>query len=162
MLNIPTASKRCWASRLIRLSQLPPLFAPGNTVYDSRHHDHITVLNQRETIVNRVAIEVPSPGFLKGLGIQFRDKNDINTLSKPVESVTGYADNLRIMRHEQLNWTATLVGLLQMQRYDDALRYIQVQAEGAQQVLDFLHAVCLSCPVRPAVLGKYVSARRRA
>ena len=44
------------------------------------------------------------------------------------------------MRHEQLNWTATLVGLLQMKHYDEAIRYIQVQSEGAQRVLDFVSA----------------------
>ncbi|BBR57334.1 MULTISPECIES: ATP-binding protein [unclassified Klebsiella] len=161
MLNIPHSEQALLGKPLDKVIQLPPsFFAPGNTAYDSRHHDHITVLNQRETIVNRVAIEV-EPGVPSGWVFSFRDKNDINTLSSQLSQVTRYADNLRIMRHEQLNWTATLVGLLQMQRYDDALRYIQVQAEGAQQVLDFLSTQFVSPALCGLLLGKYVSAREK-
>lgn len=161
MLNIRQSEQALLGKPLDEVIQLPPsFFAPGNTAYDSRHHDHITVLNQRETIVNRVAIEV-EPGTQSGWVFSFRDKNDINTLSSQLSQVTRYADNLRIMRHEQLNWTATLVGLLQMQRYDDALRYIQVQSEGAQQVLDFLSRQFVSPALCGLLLGKYVGAREK-
>ena len=161
MLNIRQSEQTLLGKPLDEVIQLPPsFFAPGNTAYDSRHHDHITVLNQRETIVNRVAIEV-EPGTQSGWVFSFRDKNDINTLSSQLSQVTRYADNLRIMRHEQLNWTATLVGLLQMQRYDDALRYIQVQSEGAQQVLDFLSRQFVSPALCGLLLGKYVGAREK-
>jgi sensor histidine kinase regulating citrate/malate metabolism len=52
----------------------------------SGSHDQIAVLNQREVIVNRVAIEV-EPGVESGWVYSFRDKNDINTLSsQPVRS----------------------------------------------------------------------------
>lgn len=161
MLNIRQSEQALLGKPLDEVIQLPPsFFVPGNTAYDSRHHDHITVLNQRETIVNRVAIEV-EPGTQSGWVFSFRDKNDINTLSSQLSQVTRYADNLRIMRHEQLNWTATLVGLLQMQRYDDALRYIQVQSEGAQQVLDFLSRQFVSPALCGLLLGKYVGAREK-
>lgn len=161
MLNIRQSEQALLGKPLDEVIQLPPsFFAPGNTAYDSRHHDHITVLNQRETIVNRVAIEV-EPGTQSGWVFSFRDKNDINMLSSQLSQVTRYADNLRIMRHEQLNWTATLVGLLQMQRYDDALRYIQVQSEGAQQVLDFLSRQFVSPALCGLLLGKYVGAREK-
>lgn len=65
------------------------------------------------------------------------------------------------MRHEQLNWTATLVGLLQMQHYDEAIRYIQAQSEGAQKVLDFVSAHFTSPALCGLLLGKYVSAREK-
>ena len=161
MLNIQQSEQALLGKPLDEVIQLPPsFFAPGNTAYDSRHHDHITVLNHRETIVNRVAIEV-EPGTQSGWVFSFRDRNDITTLSSQLSQVTRYADNLRIMRHEQLNWTATLVGLLQMQRYDDALRYIRVQSEGAQQVLDFLSMQFASPALCGLLLGKYVSAREK-
>lgn len=161
MLNIQQSEKALLGKPLEEVIQVPPsFFSPGNAAYDSRHHDHITVLNQRETIVNRVAIEV-EPGTESGWVFSFRDKNDINTLSSQLSQVTRYAENLRIMRHEQLNWTATIVGLLQMQRYDAALRYIRAQSEGAQQVLDFLSAQFFSPALCGLLLGKYVSAREK-
>lgn len=161
MLNLRQSEQALLGKPLDEVIQLPPaFFAPGNTAYDSRHHDHITVLNHRETIVNRVAIEV-EPGTQSGWVFSFRDKNDITTLSSQLSQVTRYADNLRMMRHEQLNWTATLVGLLQMQRYDDALRYIRVQSEGAQQALDFLSTQFTSPALCGLLLGKYVGAREK-
>jgi len=161
MLNIHHSEKALLGKPLEEVVQLPPsFFAPDNIADGSRQHDYITVLNQRQTIVNRVAIEV-EPGMESGWVFSFRDKEDINILSSQLSQVKRYADNLRIMRHEQLNWTATLVGLLQMQRYDDALRYIQVQSEGAQQVLDFVSAQFASPALCGLLLGKYVSAREK-
>ncbi|QOI53711.1 ATP-binding protein [Rouxiella badensis] len=123
-------------------------------------HDEMALFNQRPVIVNRVPLELPPPA-LHGWVFSFRDKNDINTLSSQLSQVTRYADNLRIMRHEQLNWTATLAGLLQMQRYDEALRYVQAQSEGAQAVLDFVSQRFKSPALCGLLLGKYVSAKEK-
>lgn len=123
-------------------------------------HDAVTRFNQRQVIVNRVRIEL-GPASETGWVVSFRDKNDINTLSSQLSQVKRYADNLRIMRHEQLNWTATLAGLLQMKRYDDAMGYIQAQSEGAQAVLDFVSARFTSPALCGLLLGKYSSAREK-
>lgn len=70
-----------------------------------------------------------------------------------------YVDNLRIMRHEQLNRMTTLSGLLHMGHYDEAIRYIQAQSEHAQELLILSprtstrrrYAVCCSAkPPAPA------------
>lgn len=123
-------------------------------------HDEIALFNQRQVIVNRVPIELSS-STMRGWVYSFRDKNDINTLSSQLSQVTRYADNLRIMRHEQLNWTATLAGMLQMRHYDEALEYIQAQSAGAQAVLDFVSQRFRSPALCGLLLGKYVSAREK-
>jgi two-component system cit operon sensor histidine kinase CitA len=160
LLDIPQSESELIGKPLDAVLQIHPAFLSHSDVSDGRHHDHITVLNQRQVIVNRVAIEL-EPGESGGWVCSFRDKNDINTLSSQLSQVKRYADNLRIMRHEQLNWTATLVGLLQMQRYDDAMRYIHAQSAGAQQVLDFVSARFTSPALCGLLLGKYVSAREK-
>ena len=115
----------------------------------SGRHDQIAVLNQREVIVNRVAIEV-EPGVESGWVYSFRDKNDINTLSSQLSQIKRYADNLRIMRHEQLNWTATLVGLLQMKHYDEAIRYIRAVGRRTARAGLRVGPFCLSGLMRAA------------
>lgn len=161
MLGIHQSENALLGKPLEDVVEVPPsFFASDNTASYSRYHDRIAVLNQRQTIVNCVAIEM-EPGVENGWVFSFRDKNDINTLSSQLSQVKRYADNLRVMRHEQLNWTATLVGLLQMQRYDDAMRYIQAQSEGAQQVLDFVSAHFASPALCGLLLGKYASAREK-
>lgn len=157
LLDIQQSESELLGKPLDEVLQIHPAFLRQHEV---KTHDHVTVLNQRQVIVNRVAIEL-EPGEPGGWVCSFRDKNDINTLSSQLSQVKRYADNLRIMRHEQLNWTATLVGLLQMQRYDDAMRYIHAQSAGAQQVLDFVSARFTSPALCGLLLGKYVSAREK-
>ncbi|WP_435954333.1 ATP-binding protein [Dryocola sp. BD626] len=161
LLDIHHPENEMLGKPLTDVIQLPPaFFSEAGTAESRRHHDRIIVLNQRQVIVNRVPIEL-EPDAESGWVFSFRDKNDINTLSSQLSQVKRYADNLRIMRHEQLNWTATLAGLLQMKRYDDAMRYIQAQSEGAQSVLDFVSAHVTSPALCGLLLGKYVSAREK-
>ena len=161
LLDIHQSEKALIVKPLEEVLHTPPgFFSQRYASVSSGSHDQIAVLNHREVIVNRVAIEV-EPGVESGWVYSFRDKNDINTLSSQLSQIKRYADNLRIMRHEQLNWTATLVGLLQMKRYDDAIRYIQAQSDGAQRVLDFVSARFTSPALCGLLLGKYVSAREK-
>ena len=161
LLDIRQPENELLGKPLDEILQTPPTFFNQHGVTENNsHHDQITVLNQRQVIVNRVPIEL-EPGAESGWVFSFRDKNDMNTLSSQLSQVKRYADNLRIMRHEQLNWTATLAGLLQMQRYDDAMRYIQAQSEGAQNVLDFVSSHFTSPALCGLLLGKYVSAREK-
>lgn len=161
LLAIDRSESELLGKPLDEVIQIHPAFLSQSVGDESgRQHDRITVLNQRQVIVNRVAIDL-QPGEPGGWVCSFRDKNDINTLSSQLSQVKRYADSLRIMRHEQLNWTATLVGLLQMQRYDDAMRYIQAQSAGAQQVLDFVSARFTSPALCGLLLGKYVGAREK-
>ncbi|MDV5139322.1 MULTISPECIES: ATP-binding protein [Yersiniaceae] len=122
-------------------------------------HDAICRFNQRQVIANRVTML--DSGEPQGWVISFRDKNDINTLSSQLSQVTRYADSLRIMRHEQLNWTATLAGMLHMKRYDEAVRYIEAQSAGSQALLDFLSARFPSPALCGLLLGKFAAAHEK-
>jgi len=157
LLDLTQSEEKLIGKPLEQVVHLPPAFFADSGM---ARHDQITVLNQKQMIVNRVAIAL-DPNEANGWVFSFRDKNDINTLSSQLSQVRRYADNLRIMRHEQLNWTATLVGLLQMQHYEDAIRYIQAQSEGAQKVLDFVSSRFTSPALCGLLLGKYVSAREK-
>lgn len=79
----------------------PNFFAAAQLGQDT--HDEVCRFNHVRVIASRVRIMQEQE--LQGWVISFRDKNDINTLSSQLSQVKRYADNLRIMRHEQLNWT---------------------------------------------------------
>lgn len=161
LLDIRQPESELLGKPLEAILQTPPrFFAQGDEQEKHSHHDQITVLNQRQVIFNRVPIKL-EPGVENGWIFSFRDKNDMNTLSSQLSQVKRYADSLRIMRHEQLNWTATLVGLLQMQRYDEAMHYIRAQSGEAQEVLDFVSARFTSPALCGLLLGKYASAREK-
>lgn len=122
-------------------------------------HDEICRFNQLTVIASRVRIMLEDK--LQGWVITFRDRNEIDSLSAQLSQVKRYVDNLRIMRHEQLNRMTTLSGLLHMERYDEAVRYIQAQSEHAQELLDFISSRFHSPTLCGLLLGKAARAREK-
>ncbi|SCC55006.1 ATP-binding protein [Kosakonia oryziphila] len=135
-----------------------PFFA-REVMLENDTHDEICRFNQLTVIASRVRIMLENK--LQGWVITFRDRNEIDSLSTQLSQVKRYVDNLRIMRHEQLNRMATLSGLLHMERYDDAIRYIQAQSEHAQELLDFISSHFSSPTLCGLLLGKAARAREK-
>ncbi|UDJ83253.1 ATP-binding protein [Kosakonia oryzae] len=135
-----------------------PFFA-REVMLENDTHDEICRFNQLTVIASRVRIMLENK--LQGWVITFRDRNEIDSLSAQLSQVKRYVDNLRIMRHEQLNRMATLSGLLHMERYDDAIRYIQAQSEHAQELLDFISSHFSSPTLCGLLLGKAARAREK-
>lgn len=115
-------------------------------------HDEICRFNELTVIASRVRIMLENS--LQGWVITFRDRNEIDSLSAQLSQVKRYVDNLRIMRHEQLNCMTTLSGLLHMGRYNEAIDYIQAQSEHAQELLDFISSRFSSPTLCGLLLGK--------
>ncbi|MFT4271163.1 MAG: sensor histidine kinase [Pantoea sp.] len=128
---------------------------PDKVFVDALHaqHDVITQLNAKEVFLNRVPYSAIN-NEIHGWIFTFRDKNDINILSLKLDQVTRFAENLRVIRHEQQNWTATLAGLLQMKRYEEALAFVHPQSQGAQAMLDFIRQRISLPIVSGLLLGK--------
>lgn len=122
-------------------------------------HDEICRFNHATVIASRVRIMLEDK--LQGWVITFRDRNEIDSLSAQLSQVKRYVDNLRIMRHEQLNRMTTLSGLLHMERYDEAIRYLQAQSEHAQVLLDFISSRFSSPTLCGLLLGKAARAREK-
>ena len=135
-----------------------PFFAP-QTMLQRDTHDEICRFNDLTVIASRVRIMLEDS--LQGWVITFRDRNEIDTLSAQLSQVKRYVDNLRIMRHEQLNRMTTLSGLLHMGRYEEAIGYIQAQSEHAQELLDFISSRFHSPTLCGLLLGKASRAREK-
>ncbi|MFS2224637.1 ATP-binding protein [Pantoea sp. B65] len=158
LLGITAPSATLRGQPLAEVIRPVPFFDPA-LMLSADTHDEICLFNQLTVIASRVRILLEDE--LQGWVISFRDRNEIDRLSIQLSQVQRYADNLRIMRHEQLNWTATLAGLLHMGRYSEAIRYIEVQAESAQEVLDFVSARFCSPMLCGLLLGKYARAQEK-
>lgn len=135
-----------------------PFFTP-RTMLLKDTHDEICRFNDLTVIASRVRIMLEDS--LQGWVITFRDRNEIDSLSAQLSQVKRYVDNLRIMRHEQLNRMATLSGLLHMERYKEAIGFIQAQSEHAQELLDFISSHFSSPTLCGLLLGKSVRAREK-
>ncbi|WP_039055370.1 sensor histidine kinase [Enterobacter sp. Bisph1] len=151
-------------TRMLRGQTIAQVIAPvpffdRHVMLENNTHDEICHFNQLTVIASRVRIMLEDK--LQGWVITFRDRNEIDTLSAQLSQVKRYVDNLRIMRHEQLNRMTTLSGLLHMERYDEAVRYIQAQSEHAQELLDFISARFRSPTLCGLLLGKAARAREK-
>lgn len=122
-------------------------------------HDEICRFNLLTVIASRVRIMLEDS--LQGWVVTFRDRNEIDSLSAQLSQVKRYVDNLRIMRHEQLNRMTTLSGLLHMGRYEEAVEFIQAQSEHAQELLDFISSRFSSPTLCGLLLGKAARAREK-
>lgn len=122
-------------------------------------HDEMCRFNQLTVIASRVRIMLETS--LQGWVITFRDRNEIDSLNAQLSQVKRYVDNLRIMRHEQLNRMATLSGLLHMGRYEEATDYIQAHSEHAQELLDFISSRFCSPMLCGLLLGKAARASEK-
>ncbi|WP_333496510.1 sensor histidine kinase [Kluyvera sp. CHPC 1.251] len=137
----------------------PMPFFNRDTMLKQDTHDEICHFNDLTVIASRVRIMMENT--LQGWVVTFRDRNEIDTLSAQLSQVKRYVDNLRIMRHEQLNRMTTLSGLLHMERYDEAIRFIQAQSEHAQELLDFISSRFSSPTLCGLLLGKAARAREK-
>lgn len=155
-LSLPARELR---GQLIDEVIAPMPFFTRETMLKQDTHDEICHFNDLTVIASRVRIMLEDS--LQGWVITFRDRNEIDSLSAQLSQVKRYVDNLRIMRHEQLNRMATLSGLLHMGRYDEAIRYIQAQSEHAQELLDFISSRFSSPTLCGLLLGKAARAREK-
>lgn len=137
----------------------PVPFFETQTMLAKDTHDEICRFNDLTVIASRVRIMLENS--LQGWVITFRDRNEIDSLSAQLSQVKRYVDNLRIMRHEQLNRMTTLSGLLHMGRYEEAIGYIQAQSEHAQELLDFISSRFSSPTLCGLLLGKAARAREK-
>ena len=137
----------------------PQPFFAGGEMFESDTHDELCRFNQLTVLASRVRIMLENS--LQGWVITFRDRDEINSLSAQLSQVKRYVDNLRIMRHEQLNRMTTLSGLLHMGRYEEAIGYIQAQSEHAQELLDFISSRFSSPTLCGLLLGKAARAREK-
>ncbi|EIV6645053.1 ATP-binding protein [Klebsiella aerogenes] len=158
LLGLNLTAKELRGQLISEVIDLIPFF-DTQIMLEKDTHDEICRFNELKVIANRVHIMLE--GSLQGWVITFRDRNEIDSLSAQLSQVKRYVDNLRIMRHEQLNRMTTLSGMLHLGRYEEAIGYIQEQSEHAQELLDFISSRFSSPTLCGLLLGKTARAREK-
>lgn len=158
LLNLNLPARQIRGQPISKVIASVPFFSP-QIMLQRDTHDEICRFNDLTVIASRVRIMLEES--LQGWVITFRDRNEIDSLSTQLSQVKRYVDNLRIMRHEQLNRMATLSGLLHMGRYAEAIHYLQAQSEHAQELLDFVSSHFSSPTLCGLLLGKVSRAREK-
>ncbi len=89
--------------------------------------DLVTVRGRRVLIANRM------PTHDGGAVATLRDRTELEQLGRELDSTRGLIDALRAKDHEHANHLHTLLGLLELEMYEDAVEFVG-EAAGAQRV----------------------------
>ncbi|WP_329527589.1 sensor histidine kinase [Streptomyces sp. NBC_01462] len=117
--------------------------------------DLLTVRGQRVLVANRM------PTDDGGAVATLRDRTELEQLSRELDSTHGLIDALRAQDHEHANRMHTLLGLLELEMYDDAVEFVgEVVGDHritAEQVTEKVHDPLLAA----LLVGKATVAAER-
>lgn len=156
MLGIKSPATALVGKPISSVVEQHAFFRKGKEALADRY-DEFCLFNELQVIASKVRIMLDDK--LQGWVITFRDRNDINTLSTQLSQNRRYAENLRVLRHEHMNWISTLSGLLHMKRYDEAIRLVETQSAQNQQVLDYVSDTFKNHAIAGLLLGKFYRAQ---
>ncbi|MEV6958215.1 sensor histidine kinase [Streptomyces sp. NPDC051207] len=117
--------------------------------------DLLTVRGRRVLVANRM------PTGDGGAVATLRDRTELEQLGRELDSTRGLIDALRAQDHEHANRMHTLLGLLELEMYDDAVEYVgEVVGDRratAEQVTEKIHDPLLAA----LLVGKATVAAER-
>ncbi|MFJ8065672.1 ATP-binding protein [Psychrobacillus sp. NPDC096426] len=115
-------------------------------------HNVEVLINEKMFIFN--LIPIIENGNVVGVVSSFRDKTELKKLMNTITEVRDYSEGLRAQTHEYANKLYLLSGLLQLERYQDALEFIQKESITHQQQNQILFNQIHDANVQAILLGK--------
>lgn len=116
-------------------------------------------INEKTFIFN--IIPIIENGTVAGAVSSFRDKTELKSLMNTITEVREYSDGLRAQTHEYANKLFLLSGLLQLDRYQEALEFIQKESVIHQQQNQVLFNQIHDTHVQAVLLGKISKASEK-
>jgi sensor histidine kinase regulating citrate/malate metabolism len=121
--------------------------------------DEIHLTERRVLVVNSAPVRSGDRTY--GTVVTLRDHTDLQALTGELDSVRGFAESLRSQAHEAANRLHTVVSLVELGRYDEAVEFATAELALAQQLTDRV-VDAVSEPVLAALLlGKAAEANER-
>jgi sensor histidine kinase regulating citrate/malate metabolism len=147
LLNIEDDCQGCPVTEVIPNTKLMEIVQSGSATLDEEQ-----VLNNKVLLVNRIPLV--SRNVVIGAVATFRDLSEVRALAEELTEVRRYTDALRAQHHEFLNKLHVVSGLLQLNRYEDAVRFIVKTVSLQQHVFDILKKKILVPDVTALILAK--------
>ncbi|MBO8164164.1 MAG: sensor histidine kinase [Brevibacillus sp.] len=135
-------------------SHLPQLMREGMS-----HQRQIQYVNDTIVLVSRVPIVVDKQ--IVGAVATIQDRTELYKLAEELTGVKKFMDALRAQNHEYMNKLHTIAGLIQLQRYDEAIERIMTFTEEQQEQSRFLTQRIADYSISGLILGKMSRAREQ-
>jgi len=92
-----------------------------------------------DIIIFSNSVPITVDGKVVGAVISFRDRTEIHRLAEELTGVHRFVDVLRAQAHEFKNKLHTIAGLIQLQRYEEAVDFVVDSGFEKQEVVDWLN-----------------------
>jgi two-component system CitB family sensor kinase len=89
----------------------------------------LAVAGNRVLVINSRAVRLDDRPI--GTVLTFRDRTDLDTLTRELDGIRALSDGLRAQRHEFANRLHTLYGLLQLGHHTEAVEYLQTLTDSS-------------------------------
>ena len=116
------------------------------------HEDRVLVANRMPIIRDRRQI---------GWVVTFQDRTESEALKRSLDEVTGLADTLRAQSHEFANRLHTLVGLVELGHYDEAVEFVTGLSAARGELTEHLVAAIGEPKLAALILAKVSLASER-
>ncbi len=120
------------------------------------------ILNQEipvqgiDMIFNIVPIRIDTQ--IQGSVMTLRPKDEIDLMARELSQIQAYSDMLRAQTHEYTNRLHAIVGMIQMEAYDDVLDFIAAETTGHRQLIRQLTESIPDPALSAFLIGKYMHA----
>ncbi|EPZ43584.1 sensor histidine kinase [Alicyclobacillus acidoterrestris] len=117
-------------------------------------YDEQVMISNQVVVANTVPV-VNQRGETIGAVSSFRNKSELNRLSAELSQVRTYADALRAQTHEYSNKLYTISGLVQLERYQEAIQFITRESDVHQNLIRFVMDEIPDPMIGGLILGKF-------
>ena len=114
--------------------------------------NHVIVVNQLELIVSTKLIYVK--GKIYGAVATIRDQSDMLQLIRELSGTEQYVDSIRAQNHKFMNQLHTILGLIELGKYDDVTHFIRVLNADYRHEIGFVTDKIKSPAIAGFLLGK--------
>jgi two-component system CitB family sensor kinase len=149
-----------------RLLRLPPdflgrplheLLPPGRLSDvikgETSGSDLLVLVDDRVLVVNRMPIHRDHRGHL-GWVVTIHDRTESESLKRELDEAIGLTETLRAQSHEFANRMHTLVGLVELGQYEEAIRFVTDVSAARDDLTEQLKAAIGDCKLVALTLAK--------
>ncbi|MDQ0174226.1 ATP-binding protein [Bacillus chungangensis] len=115
-------------------------------------YNQVIVFNQLELIVSVKLIYVKEKTY--GAVATIRDQSDMQQLIRELSGTEQYVDSLRAQNHKFMNQLHTILGLIELEKYEDVIHFIRVLDTDYRHEIGFVTEKIKSPAIAGFLLGK--------
>jgi len=133
---------------ILHNSHLKKVVETGQPIYDLEF-----LINEKVMIINCIPI-VGVNSKIVGAVTTFREKSELNKLLNELSQIKAYSEGLRAQAHEYSNKLHTILGLIQLESYQEAIELISKESNITQNIIHFIMEEISDPVVAGLLLGK--------